>query len=231
MSIKKDVFSEIEAIYPELVELRHQIHANPELSYAEFATAALIEEQLKKWGIPYVRLPDSTAIVAMIRGQSKQSPCIGIRADMDALPIEEAAKVSYQSKKKGIMHACGHDIHTVNLLGSGYVLNQLKNRFAGCVKLVFQPAEEVGGGAKELIDYGVLDNPPVSAFLATHVSEDVPVGSKHSFRAGLVIIKINGRIHKEIYRLFYKLYINTLKKLDLAYQSARNGVYDDCHIK
>jgi len=176
MSIKKDVFSEIETIYPELVELRHQIHANPELSYAEFATAALIEEQLKKWEIPYVRLPDSTAIVATIRGQSKQSPCIGIRADMDALPIEEAANVSYQSQNKGIMHACGHDIHTVNLLGSGYVLNQLKNRFAGCVKLVFQPAEEVGGGAKELIDYGVLDNPKVLAFLAMHVSEDVPIG-------------------------------------------------------
>lgn len=166
----------VQEIYPQLVVLRHTIHANPELSDQEFETAALVENVLAGWGISFTRLPDSTAIIAQIQGQLAGGSSIGIRADMDALPIEEATGLSYASRNKGIMHACGHDIHTVNLLGTGYLLSKLKEHFAGTVKLVFQPAEETGGGAQDILDFGVLDNPKVTAFLAAHVSEEVQTG-------------------------------------------------------
>ncbi|MDU4961857.1 MAG: M20 family metallopeptidase [Sporomusaceae bacterium] len=162
-------------IYPELVRLRHTLHANPELSGQEQETAALVEKTLAAWNIPYTRLPASTAIIAQVQGRAGEAS-IGIRADMDALPIEEATGLEYESRNKGVMHACGHDIHTVNLLGTGYLLTRLRDDFAGTVKLVFQPAEETGGGAQEILDFGVLENPPVSAFLAAHVSEDVKTG-------------------------------------------------------
>lgn len=166
-----------EEIYNELVALRHTIHKYPELSNQEYGTAELVEKTLKGWDIQYVRLPDSTAIIAQIEGaKGDAGRSIGIRADMDALPINEETNLEYASKIKGVMHACGHDIHTANLLGTGYVLSQLKEYFSGTVKLVFQPAEEIGGGAQEILDYGVLENPKVTAFLAAHVSEDIKVG-------------------------------------------------------
>jgi amidohydrolase len=163
-------------IYNELVSLRHTIHENPELSNEEYKTAELVEKRLTAWQINYLRLPNSTAIIAEITGNMAGNNSIGIRADMDALPIDEDTHVAYASKNNGVMHACGHDIHTVNLLGTGYVLSQLRDYFAGTVKLVFQPAEEIGGGAQEILDFGVLENPTVTAFLAAHVSEDVKVG-------------------------------------------------------
>lgn len=166
----------VEEIYNELVFLRHTIHEYPELSNEEYKTAELVEKMLSAWEIQYVRLPNSTAIIAEIKGHIEGNHAIGIRADMDALPIDENTDLDYASKTKGVMHACGHDIHTVNLLGTGYVLSQLKDHFAGTVKLVFQPAEEIGGGAQEILDFGVLENPKVTAFLAAHVSEDVKVG-------------------------------------------------------
>jgi len=166
----------VEEIYDELVSLRHSIHENPELSNEEYKTAELVEKVLKTWKINYTRLPESTAIIAEIEGALEGGNSIGIRADMDALPIDEQSGVEYASKNEGVMHACGHDIHTVNLLGTGIVLSQLKKHFAGTVKLVFQPAEEIGGGAQEILDFGVLKNPTVTAFLAAHVSEDVKVG-------------------------------------------------------
>lgn len=166
----------VEKIYHELVLLRHTIHENPELSNQEYKTAELVEKVLTAWKIHYTRLPNSTAIIAEVTGSIKGENSIGIRADMDALPISEDTGVDYASKNKDVMHACGHDIHTVNLLGTGYVLNQLKDNFAGTVKLIFQPAEEIGGGAQEIIDFGVLTNPTVTAFLGAHVSEDVQVG-------------------------------------------------------
>lgn len=163
-------------IYPELVLLRHTIHENPELSNQEYQTAELVEKVLSAWQINYTRLPNSTAIIAEITGNIEGHNSIGIRADMDALPIDEDTELAYASKNNGVMHACGHDIHTVNLLGTGYVLSQLKGHFAGTAKLVFQPAEEIGGGAQDILDFGVLENPTVTAFLAAHVSEDVKVG-------------------------------------------------------
>ena len=163
--------------YNELVLLRHTIHADPELSNQEYKTAELVEKMLTAWKIDYTRLPNSTAIIAEIKGNIEGDNSIGIRADMDALPIDEDTDLDYASKNIGVMHACGHDIHTVNLLGTGYVLSQLKDNFAGTVKLVFQPAEEIGGdGAQAVLDFGILNNPTVTAFLAAHVSEDVKVG-------------------------------------------------------
>ncbi len=163
-------------IYDELVLLRHTIHEQPELSSQEYKTAELVETVLNKWNIDYIRLSHSTAIIAKIKGNLDGNNCIGIRADMDALPIHEETGLNYASQVPGVMHACGHDIHIVNLLGTGYILSQLKNNFAGTVKLVFQPAEEIGGGAAEIIDYGVLENPQVTAFLAGHVAEEIKVG-------------------------------------------------------
>lgn len=174
--LKPKILGLVEEIYNQLVLLRHTIHANPELSNQEYKTAELIETVLAAWKINYTRLPNSTAIIAEIKGSREGTNSIGIRADMDALPIDEETDVDYASKKQGVMHACGHDIHTVNLLGTGYVLSKLKDSFAGTVKLVFQPAEEIGGGAQEIIDFGVLNNPTVTAFLAAHVSENVKVG-------------------------------------------------------
>lgn len=174
--IRNRINAAAEKIYEELVLLRRTIHADPELSNEEYRTAELVETTLKKWHIGYTRLSGSTAIVAEIKGDLPGENSIGLRADMDALPVEETADVAYASKNKGVMHACGHDIHTVNLLGTGYVLLQLKDCFAGTVKLVFQPAEEIGGGAQEILDFGVLENPRVTAFLAAHVAEDVEVG-------------------------------------------------------
>lgn len=166
----------VEEIYPELVRLRHVIHANPELSNQEYETARLVEKTLASWGIHSVRVPGSTAVIAQIQGDLPGKNSIGVRADMDALPIQEETGLDYGSQRMGVMHACGHDIHTVNLVGTAFVLSRLKGSFGGTVKLVFQPAEETGGGAQEILDFGILDNPPVTAFLAAHVSEDLSVG-------------------------------------------------------
>lgn len=175
-SLQNRIKQETEAIYAELVALRHTIHANPELSNQEYETADLVEKTLDAWNIAYTRLPGSTAVIATVKGELDGDGSIGIRADLDALPIQEETGLDFASTRDGVMHACGHDIHTVNLLGTAYVLAVLKAHFAGTVKLVFQPAEEIGGGAQEILNFGVLENPPVTAFLAAHVSEDIPVG-------------------------------------------------------
>ena len=175
-NLNEKIKSITEEIYDKLVVLRHTIHENPELSNHEYKTAALVEKLLTQWEIPYTRLPDSTAIIGEIKGNLAGTAAIGIRADMDALPIQEETNVDYISRNKGVMHACGHDIHTVNLLGTGYILSRLKDYFGGTFKLVFQPAEEIGGGAQKIIDFGVLEYPAVTAFLAAHVSEDIKVG-------------------------------------------------------
>lgn len=167
---------EAEAVYEQVVALRRALHANPELSNEEYETAALIERTLVGWAIAYKRLPGSTAIIAEVKGGLAGGNSVGVRADMDALPIQEETGLEYASARPGVMHACGHDVHTANLLGTAYVLSKVKDQFAGTVKLVFQPAEEIGGGAQELLDFGVLENPAVTAFLAAHVSEDLPVG-------------------------------------------------------
>jgi hippurate hydrolase len=175
----------------EFIEIRRHLHANPELSYQEFETSKFIQSKLKEFGIPF-EIKATTGVVGLIKGKNPESRVFAIRADMDALPIHEENDVPYKSTKKGIMHACGHDVHTTCLLGAAKILNELKNDpiaigWEGTIKLIFQPGEEKNpGGASYMIKDGVLENPKPSGIIAMHVHTGMPVG-KVSFRSGKVM--------------------------------------------
>jgi amidohydrolase len=170
----------------EFIEVRHHIHANPELSYQEFETSAFIQQKLTSFGIPF-EIKATTGVIGLIKGKNPDKRIIALRADMDALPINEENSVSYKSTKKGIMHACGHDVHTTCLLGAAKILNEIKNEWEGTIKLIFQPGEEKNpGGASILIKEGVLENPKPQAIYALHVLPALQVG-KLSFRGGMVM--------------------------------------------
>jgi len=135
----------------EFIDIRHQIHANPELSYQEFETSAFVQKKLTEYGIPF-EVKATTGVVGLIKGKNPDKKVTALRADMDALPITEENDVPYKSKNKGVMHACGHDVHTTCLLGAAKILNKLKDEWEGTVKLIFQPGEEKNpGGASILI--------------------------------------------------------------------------------
>jgi amidohydrolase len=171
---------------PEFIAIRHHLHANPELSYQEFETSKFIQGKLNEFGIPF-EIKATTGVVGLIKGKNPSSRTFAIRADIDALPILEENDVPYKSTKKGIMHACGHDVHTTCLLGAAKILNELKNEWEGTVKLIFQPGEEKNpGGASFMIKEGVLENPRPSGIIAMHVHTGMPVG-KTSFRGGKVM--------------------------------------------
>jgi amidohydrolase len=171
---------------PEFINIRHQLHANPELSYQEFETSKLVQHKLSSWGIPY-DIKATTGVIGLIEGKNPGKRIIALRADMDALPIKEANDVPYKSKNEGVMHACGHDVHTTCLLGASRILNELKNEWEGTVKLIFQPGEEKNpGGASLLIKEGVLENPKPSSIFGLHVHPGLQVG-KMSFREGKVM--------------------------------------------
>lgn len=156
--------------------LRQHFHANPELSFAEYQTAAFIENELHQLGLQPERMA-GTGLTATIRGCDGDKKVVALRTDMDALPIHEMNDESYRSKNDGVMHACGHDAHMTMLLGAARILSELKNEFSGSVKLIFQPAEEkVPGGAKAMIEKGVLENPPVSLVVGQHVLPELPAG-------------------------------------------------------
>lgn len=183
--INRKIATLSEEVYSTLVLLRHYIHENPELGNEEYKTSALIAQTLKNWKIAVEKVPNSTAVIGYIKGNLSNQNSIGIRADIDALPLQETSGVEFSSKIPGVMHACGHDVNAVNLLGTAYVLSNLKEHFGGTIKLIFQPAEEIFGGAQELLDYGVLENPKVSAILAAHVNARYPVG-KIAIKAGAI---------------------------------------------
>lgn len=170
----------------EYIAIRNQIHANPELSYQEFGTSQLIQDQLRSVGIPFQTMA-TTGVVGLIEGKNPGSRIVGLRADMDALPIQEANDVPYKSKNAGVMHACGHDVHTTCLLGAAKILQQTREEWEGTVKLVFQPGEEVNpGGASMMIKEGVLDNPRPQAMIGMHVHPGLKTG-RFSFRSGMVM--------------------------------------------
>jgi hippurate hydrolase len=170
----------------EFVDVRHHLHAHPELSFKEFETSAFIQKKLAEWNIPF-RVMASTGVVALLSGTQSKSKTIALRADMDALPIKELNEVAYKSTNDGVMHACGHDVHTTCLLGAAKILNELKQEWKGTVKLIFQPGEEKNpGGASLLIKEGVLENPVPDCIFALHVHPGLPVG-KLSFRGGMVM--------------------------------------------
>ena len=160
----------------ENIETRHHLHANPELSYVEFETSQYVQNRLTAIGIPYTIMA-TTGVVGIIHGNNPNSRIIALRADMDALPIHEQNEVPYKSKNDGVMHACGHDVHTTCLLGAAKILYELKAEWEGTVKLIFQPGEEKNpGGASIMIKDGVLQNPAPQAIVGMHVNPQLEVG-------------------------------------------------------
>jgi len=166
--------------------IRHHLHAHPELSYQEFETSAYIQNQLTAYGIPFTVMA-TTGVVGIIEGKNPASRIVALRADIDALPITEENQVPYRSRNEGVMHACGHDVHTSCLLGAARILQELKNEWEGTVKLIFQPGEERNpGGASIMIREGVLENPKPEVIFGLHVHPQMEVG-KLSFRSGKVM--------------------------------------------
>jgi amidohydrolase len=166
----------IRDLQPQLVSWRRRLHQQPELGFREQLTAAFVADQLTQWGIPHQTGIATTGIVAEIAGD-RPGPVLAIRADMDALPIQEDNDVPYRSQHPGVMHACGHDGHTAIALGTACYLAQHRDRFAGTVKLIFQPAEEGPGGAKPMIAEGVLKHPDVDAMIGLHLWNQLPLGT------------------------------------------------------
>ena len=169
----------------EVVANRRHLHTNPELSFHEYNTAKFVAQKLRDIGLSPQEGIANTGVVALIEGRNPTSKVIGLRADIDALPIFEKNDVPYKSQNAGVMHACGHDAHTSSLLGTAKILYQLREEFEGTIKLVFQPAEEKApGGASIMIKEGVLQNPTINSMLGQHVAPNIPVG-KIGFREGM----------------------------------------------
>ena len=169
----------------EVIDYRHFLHANPELSFQEFNTAKFVAATLRSFGIEPQEGVAGTGVVALIKGKNPEKKVVALRADMDALPITEANDVAYKSKNIGVMHACGHDVHTSSLLGTARILQALKDEFEGTVKLIFQPGEELlPGGASLMIKEGVLENPTPNGILGQHVMPLLPAGTV-GFREGM----------------------------------------------
>ena len=167
---------DIAALQSDLVTWRRQLHQHPELGFKERQTAAFIADQLTRWDIVHETGIAETGIVAVIEGQ-QPGPVFAIRADIDALPIQEENQVPYRAKHDGVMHACGHDGHTAIALGTACYLAQHRHLIQGTVKIIFQPAEEFPGGAKPMIEAGVLKNPDVDAIIGLHLWNNLPIGT------------------------------------------------------
>lgn len=168
---------------PETIRIRRHIHQHPELSFEEFATAKFIEDTLTEYGIQSYRI-GNTGVVAILKGDKDNGKVIALRADIDALPIVESDNRSYKSLHKGVMHACGHDVHTAALITTARILHENKSKWQGTVKCIFQPAEEkFPGGASILIKEGVLENPRPDLIIGQHVTPELTRG-KLGFRSG-----------------------------------------------
>lgn len=181
MSINSEISEQIKRIEAELKENRRYIHMHPELSFREYNTSSFIQKKLDEMGIKYVSGIAENGICAYIYGnkniESESMKSILIRADMDALPIDEVSDKPYKSQNKNVMHACGHDAHVAVLLGVCKVLNNFKDKFGGVVKAVFQPGEETSGGALPMIEEGVLENPHTDVCVALHCDSDLDCGT------------------------------------------------------
>jgi len=165
------------SIFPDIVSVRKWLHMHPELSFKEKETSKYICSILKKNNIYFINNIGGYGIVATVKGKNPDSKVIAFRADMDGLPIEEQNEVDYKSIYKGVMHACGHDVHTSILIGAAIIINKLKEHLEGTIKFIFQPAEEkLPGGASLMIKDGVLNNPKVDKIIALHVFPEMEVG-------------------------------------------------------
>jgi amidohydrolase len=187
MNLKDEIKEKVEAHYQEMVSCRRHIHQFPELSFEEVETAKFISKKLSEYGIEHTTNVGGNGIVGLIQGKNPSKKIVALRADIDALPIQETNTKEYASKIAGKMHACGHDVHTTCLLGAAAVLNQVKDNFEGTIKLIFQPAEEkLPGGASIMIAEGVLENPKVNSIYGQHVHPPLSVG-KVAFRPGMMM--------------------------------------------
>ncbi len=177
MKLKAEAADLAREFFEEIRMVRRHLHQNPELSKEEYKTADFICQKLDEYGISYTRNIAGTGIIGLVKGINPGKACIGLRADMDALPIIEENTVDYKSTVTGKMHACGHDVHMACLLGAAKILNDLKDRFEGSIKLIFQPSEETyPGGATGMIGEGVLKNPETSIVIGQHVINNVDAG-------------------------------------------------------
>ena len=187
IEIKNIIRNKSEALFQKVKEIREYIHANPELSYEEFETMRFVSNELDRIGIEHKIKVGKTGVVAIIRGahHNINDECIGLRADLDALPIQEENDITFKSKIDGVMHACGHDVHTAILLGTAEILFGLRDQLPNPVKLIFQPGEEVNpGGATYMISDGVMENPKVKEMYALHVFPELEAG-KIGFKEGI----------------------------------------------
>lgn len=197
--LKDKIRQEANKIFTTVVQYRRHLHAHPELSFQEYETSAFIKARLDEMAISWKPMA-GTGVVALIKGEQLSDRVIALRADMDALPITEANDVPYRSKKAGVMHACGHDVHISSLLGTATILQSVKQKFGGTIKLIFQPAEEkLPGGASLMIEEGVLKNPAPEAIISQHVSPMIEAGKigirKGKFMASMdeIFVTVRGK--------------------------------------
>ncbi|MGM0478598.1 MAG: M20 metallopeptidase family protein [Bacteroidota bacterium] len=179
-TLQTKIIDKTAELHEKVIAYRQHLHQHPELSYQEHETMKYISQQLDAIGIEHQTGVADTGIIAIIRGNhhSADDPCVGLRADIDALPIQEENDVPYKSQNDGVMHACGHDVHTSVLLGAAEILHEIKAELPDPVKLIFQPGEEKNpGGASLMIKAGCLKNPAVKEMYALHVFPDMPVGN------------------------------------------------------
>ncbi|MEM9417187.1 MAG: M20 family metallopeptidase [Bacteroidota bacterium] len=185
--LKATIQAQAQAQHDALIAIRRHLHQHPELSFQEFETAKFIAQQLQDLPIELQEGIANTGLVALIKGKNPDKATVALRADIDALPILEANDIPYKSQNKGVMHACGHDVHTTSLIGVAKLLAGLKDEFEGTIKLLFQPGEEKNpGGALSMIKEGALQNPPPVSILGQHVDPIIPVGQV-AFVAGTML--------------------------------------------
>jgi len=185
MQLKHKIKDLAKKLHQEVINNRRHLHQNPELSFQEYNTAAFVAQKLKSIGLEPQENIAGTGVSAIIKGAQSSDKVVALRADMDALPIIEANDITYKSKNEGVMHACGHDVHTASLLGAAEILQQVKDELKGSIKLVFQPGEErIPGGASLMIKDGILKNPKPKSIVGQHVMPFLPVGTV-GFREGM----------------------------------------------
>jgi amidohydrolase len=200
MNIKDTIKDRASRYASDIIAIRRYLHANPELSFEEYKTSEFVFDKLLEYDLKPQKGIGGTGIVALIQGRNPDKKIVALRADMDALPILEQNDISYKSTNPGVMHACGHDVHTSSLLGTARILNDIKDSFEGTIKLIFQPGEEkIPGGASLMIKDGVLENPKPDYILGQHVMSQMPAG-KVGFKPGMymasadeIYIKVIGK--------------------------------------
>ena len=188
--LKEEIMQLAKNIHQTVINNRRHLHAHPELSFKEYNTSAFVKARLDEMGISWKAIAN-TGVVAIVKGALPSDKVIALRADMDALPVTEANEAEYASQHEGIMHACGHDAHTSSLLGTAHILQSVKNKFGGTVKLIFQPAEEkLPGGASLMIEEGVLENPRPHCVIGQHVMPSIECG-KIGIRKGKLMASMD----------------------------------------